>query len=372
MQCSYFDAGLCRSCTELETPYAVQLAAKHERAREALAGHREIEWREPVASAESAFRNKAKMVVTGTSDDPRLGILDRDQHGVDLRHCGLYSARMEALFPLLAEVVGRADLTPYDVGARRGELKYVLVTESPDGEFMVRFVLRSRDRVDALRAEVPHLLRAAPGIAVVSVNLQPEHKAVIEGDEEVVLTERDTLPMVVNGVRLHLRPNSFFQTNTEVAATLYDTARAWADERRPVSVLDLYCGVGGFALHLAARGRRVRGVEISADAVASARRSAAEAGVEAATFEAADATSMPDLDAADLVVVNPPRRGLGPDLAAALDAGRAETVLYSSCHVGSLARDLDSMASWTPVRAQVLDMFPHTGHFEVLTMLVRR
>jgi len=370
VQCSYFDAGRCRSCTELDTAYDVQVRAKEDecRARLAVSTGPGPVWLPTVTSAEAGFRNKAKMVVAGTAAQPTLGILDPRGGGVDLRSCPLYSPAVHALLPLLADFVGTADLTPYDVATRRGELKHLLVTESPDGEFLLRFVLRTSESVLRIRKHLPGLLAAAPGLAVVSVNLQPEHKAVLEGEHEEVLTERGTLPMRLNGLTLHLPPRSFFQTNTPLAAALYRQAAAWADAVAPTSVLDLYCGVGGFALHLAGSGRRVIGVEASAEAVAGARATAEEAGLDA-EFVAGDATAWP-IDA-DLVVVNPPRRGIGPELAERLDASSAQTVVYSSCNATSLAADLAAMPSWRPVEARLLDMFPHTRHYEVVALLTR-
>ncbi|MDO9456419.1 23S rRNA (uracil(747)-C(5))-methyltransferase RlmC [Nocardioides sp.] len=370
MQCGYFDAGLCRSCTHLLTPYVDQLAAKDARARAALDGHPGMAWLPPVASAEAGFRNKAKMVVAGTVEAPTLGILDTDGRGVDLRSCGLYSPTVHALLPALARLVTTAGLTPYDVPSRRGELKHVLVTESPGGELLVRWVLRSTEPLPRLRKHLPALLAEHPEVVVASANLQPEHKAVLEGDEEVLLTERTTLRVEVDGIGLHLGPRSFFQTNTAVAAALYRQAREWADEAAPASVLDLYCGVGGFALHLAAPGRRVHGVEVSEQAVASARTTASELGLVDVTFAAGDATGTAGPDA-DLVVVNPPRRGLGPELCATLEASAATTLVYSSCNATTLARDLAALPSWSPRRARLLDMFPHTDHYEVIVLLDR-
>ncbi len=371
MQCAYYDAAACRSCSELLTPYAVQLATKEAACREVLGEHARrpgLTWLPAVASAEQGFRNKAKMVVTGPVDAPSLGILDPGGSGTDLRWCPLYSPAMHDLLGALADFVTRAGLTPYDVKGRRGELKHLLVTESPDGEFLVRWVLRSTEAVPRIRKHLSALLGAEPRIAVVSVNLQPEHKAVLEGPEETVLTERQTLPMRVNDVVLHLRPRSFFQTNTAVAAALYRQAAQWVDDAAPASVLDLYCGVGGFALHLAAPGRAVAGVEVSDEAVASARLSAQEAGLEA-DFRCGDAAEA-DLDA-DLVVVNPPRRGIGADLAARLEGAAARHLVYSSCNAASLARDLTAMPSWRPVQARLLDMFAHTTHYEVALLLKR-
>lgn len=373
MQCPHYDAARCRSCTLIEQPYAAQLEAKQERCRELLAPFGPVDWLDPVASAESGFRNKAKMAVGGTVDAPTLGILDPGGAGVDLRDCGLYPASLQAALPTVAEFVTLARLVPYDVPARRGELKYVLVTESPDGELMIRFVLRSTEALPRLRKHLPWLLAALPRAAVVSANLLPEHKAVLEGDEEVVLSERSTLRMRVNEVDLHLRPQSFFQTNTDVAAALYRIGREWVDAADPASVWDLYCGVGGFALHVARPGRAVVGIETSAEAVASAEQSRDDLGLADVRFAAGDATAfaLAAGRAPDLVVVNPPRRGIGPALAGWLEDSGVRDVVYSSCNAASLARDLAAMPSLRPRRGRVLDMFPQTGHYEVVVALSR-
>ncbi len=378
MDCSYFAAGICRSCTFLETPYATQLAAKQDRVAAALAGVAPgLTWGSPVASAEAGFRNKAKMVVGATVDAPTLGILGADGRGVDLQGCGLHTPGLTAALPALAAFVTTARLTPYSVPDRTGELKHLIVTESPGGELMVRFVLRSTEALARLRSRLPALLSDLP-IAVASVNLQPEHKAILEGPEEILL-HGETLEMRVNDIALHLRPQSFFQTNTTVAGALYREAAALVDAVAPSSVWDLYCGVGGFGLHVAAPGRSVWGVEVSEQAIESARASAAELGVgDRTAWVAGDATALVTggttgaiSEAPDLVIVNPPRRGIGPALAGWLEASGVPHVVYSSCNADSLARDLATMPSLRPVSARLLDMFPHTGHHEVLVHLAR-
>ena len=375
MQCGYYDSGRCRSCTLIETPYTEQLAGKDARARAAVgptAGV--VDWLEPVASAEAEFRNKAKLVVGGTVEAPTLGILGPDGIGVDLRWCGLHEQPIVSALGHLAAFITTAGLTPYQVSARRGELKYLLVTASPAGELMVRFVLRSTEALPRIRKHLPALRAKLPHLVVASVNLQPTHAAVLEGEQEIVLTAAETLPIKLGEVVLHLRPQSFFQTNTAVAAALYRRAQDWTRDLPVRTVWDLYSGVGGFALHLARPGRTVTGIEISDQAIASARRSATDAGLtDRVRFAVGDSTHFATHtdEVPDLVVVNPPRRGIGADLAHWLERSPVQHVLYSSCNVDSLAKDLAVMGSLRPMRVQVLDMFPQSGHFETLVLLRR-
>ncbi|WP_144719377.1 methyltransferase domain-containing protein [Agrococcus jejuensis] len=368
LDCAYHRAGLCDSCTRIDTGYDAQLARKQAGAEAAVP---EAAWLPPQASAIEAFRNKAKMVAGGTMDAPTLGILDGERRGVDLRACPLHEQPIRDALPHLAELVREARIPPYSVPDRRGELKHVLVTASPDGELMVRFVLRSTEAVPRIRKRLDLLRERIPGLVVASASILPEHKAVVEGDLEVPLTEQQTLTMRLNGVPLALQPGGFFQTNSAVAAALYREAAAWIDDVDPASVADLYCGVGGFAFHAARPGRDVVGVETSAEAIAGAIETAAAIG-SSARFAVGDATAADDTAVdAEVVVVNPPRRGIGA-LAGRLEASAARHVVYSSCNPTTLARDLAAMPSLRPVRARMFDMFPHNDHAEVLVLLTRR
>lgn len=354
-------------------PHERQIADLHAEVDRILSPHiDEGRWAPPFVGAESAFRNKAKLVVGGTKGEPTFGILDADQRGVSLPECGLYEPLLAGSLDRLVPAVAELGLTPFVVPERQGELKHLIVTGSPDGELMVRFVLRSPGQLPRVREGITALRAVVPGVRVVSVNIQPEHKAVLEGEEEIVLTEDATLPMRLDDLTFHLRPRSFFQTNTLVAAGLYRQARQWVTEIDPASVLDLYCGVGGFALTaaLAGRTRRVEGVEVAPDAVLSARRSAAELGLDV-RFSVGDARILTELDH-ELVILNPPRRGIGADLCAAIESARPEHLIYSSCNATSLARDLTALPGYRVTRARLFDMFPQTRHHEVIVLLQRR
>lgn len=381
--CDYFEAGRCRSCALIETPYAIQLRDKEARCREVLSDVPVDAWLPPVLSRDRDFRNKAKLVVGGTSAEITLGILGPDGLGVDLRDCLIQSPGIRAAIPQIATFLEETGLPPYSVPGRVGELKFVHVTESPRGDLMLRFVVRTQQSLDRLRKFLPRLRASLAQAAVVSVNLLPEHKAVLEGErEEMLLGSSLEMHVATAGggddVSLHLLPQSFFQTNTDVAQALYGQAAEWVERVDPASLWDLYCGVGGFALHCArhrsGQARDVLGVELSAAAVASAERSARDAGLPA-RFAAADATAFA-LGAApetipELVIVNPPRRGIGSELAGWLEHSGVQDVIYSSCNPESLRRDLAAMPSYLVREARVFDMFPHTAHLEVAVLLQR-
>ncbi len=375
MHCDAYAQGRCRSCTLLEQAYARQLADKVAHAQEMLAPFGTPSWLEPVASREAGFRNKAKMVVGGTVDKPTLGILDPHGAGVDLSDCPLYPSALAATFPVLSRFISQARLLPYDVPLRRGELKYLLLTLAEhSGELMLRFVLRSTESIARIRKHLPELQTALPQLRVVSANIQAEHKAIVEGDEEILLGPQDALAMQVNGIVLHLQTKSFFQTNTEIAAALYRQVRDWVVRINPPALWDLYCGVGGFALHCADGERAITGIEVSEEAIASACLSRDQLGLAHVQFHAGDATDhalhAPTLP--PLVIVNPPRRGLDKTLCQRLRDSETRWIIYSSCNSQSLARDLRELNEFRLHFARLFDMFPHTAHYEVACLLGRQ
>jgi len=358
----------------MTVPYQQQLDDKVQHCQHLLEGFAGLEFLPAQASAEEGFRNKAKMVVSGTTDNPTIGILDADGHGIDLRNCGVIAPALRFMFPIIERFIRELKLIPYDVPKRKGELKHVILTLSDTGAIMVRWVLRTKKHFVALRNSLPEFVQTLPPGSVVSVNFLPEHKAVLEGQEEIILTRRTTLQFELNGIPMHLRPQGFFQTNTEIAAALYRQAAQWIDEIDPESVWDLYSGVGGFALHCASEGRSVYGIETSSEAVEAAKTSAASLGLNDAHFFAQDATEFA-LNAGwapDAVIVNPPRRGISAQLSTWLNESDVQHIIYSSCNAESLARDLERLDNFTAQFARVMDMFPQTNHYEVIVKLQRK
>lgn len=383
--CQHWNAGRCHSCTNIEVPYGDQLATKTTRVRDQLAdvaGATDIAWLPPVASSPTGFRTNAKLVVGGTRRRPTLGILGRDRRGVDLPDCPIQHSAINRATPGLKRFIRQLNLTPYDVPTKSGELKYVLLTVGVDNALMCRFVLRTRDRVSDIRKALPYLFDLVPHIEVVTANIHPTHEAIVEGPDEIILTTRRTLKMAVGDVQLALGPRSFTQTNTEVAGKLYRQVTEWAvsdnEADHPRSAWDLYCGVGGFALHLAAAGIiPVTGVEVSDQAIASAIQGARQLklGRADAQFIAKDATAwaarQPEESRPDVLVINPPRRGIGSELASWINESGIPRVIYSSCNPKSLAHDLTEMPSYRGLEARVFDMFPHTDHVETVVLMSR-
>ena len=383
--CPHYVAGDCRSCQWLATPYAQQLEQKSQHLRQQLANLdlSQCEWLAPVPSVQQEFRNKAKMVVSGAVERPILGILpdpQQPQSAVDLTDCFLYPQRFRAIFTELKDFIGRAGLVPYNVAKQKGELKHILLTESQQNQrLMLRFVLRSENKLALIQRELAGLLQRLPQLAVVSVNIQPRNAALLEGDKEIFLTEQQTLPENFNQIPLFIRPQGFFQTNPSVAQALYGAAQQWVKELPVQHLWDLFCGVGGFGLHCAQALQQAQpnaeialtGIEISASAIAAATQSAQQLGLRNVAFQSLDAANfaLAQQRRPDLVIVNPPRRGIGSQLAQFLNELRPPFILYSSCNAETMGKDLQTLTCYQLQRVQLFDMFPHTAHYEVLSLL---
>lgn len=389
LSCPHFNAARCRSCEWLDPAQAVDYAAQITQ-KEAELGRllapfaQQAEFLPSRYSAPSQFRNKAKMVVSGSVERPILGILrdpfDPDS-AIDLTDCPLYPAHFADIFALLRQFIGRAGLVPYNIAKKKGELKYILLSESRfNGALMIRFVLKSELKRPLVERELPTLLAKLPQNSVITLNIQPQHAAILEGEQEIFLTENHTIEENFNQIPLFIRPQGFFQTNPDVAAALYAQAQQWTKDL-PVSTLwDLFCGVGGFGLHCAKALQdkngavQLTGIEISAAAIASATRSAEKLGLKNVHFASLDSAQFAlssQENRPDLVIVNPPRRGIGKTLAQFLNEMGAPFLIYSSCNAQSMAKDFAYLSAYRLEKVQLFDMFPHTAHFETLTFLRR-
>lgn len=197
--------------------------------------------------------------------------------------------------------------------------------------------------------------------------------AIMEGETEIYLTDQQALAERFNDVPLWIRPQSFFQTNPTVASRLYATARDWVGQLPVRHMWDLFCGVGGFGLHCATPQMQLTGIEIAPEAIACAKKSAAELGLTRLHFQALDSTQFATAqgETPDLVLVNPPRRGIGKPLYDYLAQMAPRFIIYSSCNAQTMAQDIRHLPNYRIQRVQLFDMFPHTAHYEVLALLRR-
>ena len=380
MQCSYYQQNKCSSCQWIDYPYPTQLEIKQNEILEQLIPFKPLDVKSPFASREAAFRNKAKMAVLGTVEKPVLGIQNADET-VDLCDCPLYTHSMQSILKIVRSYIRKQGLVPYNINKRKGELKFVIINESVSAgehKYMLRFVVKSDKFVQKIRDTYKQLQEKIQNLLVVSINIQPKHAAILEGEQEIVLTHNAFLPMTLNHIPLYIKSKSFFQTNTYIAENLYKTASEWVATLQINSIWDLFCGVGGFGLscvnNAASNGIKLTGIEINSDAIECASKTANTLDFKHLTFKSLDATqyAIATQDIPDLVLLNPPRRGAGKDLMQYLENVKPNYILYSSCNLTSLTEDLTFLSNYQIVKVQLFDMFPHTSHMEILVLLAKK
>lgn len=372
--CGYYNQGICRSCDMITMDYNRQLQEKEKKLRTAL----DITLLPSVNSPEQHFRNKAKFVVTGTIIEPVIGLVGDEtlDKGRELLDCSLHVEKINETLPHLKKFIQLANLVPYSIAERKGELKGIILFHSPStGETYLRFVLRSKEPIDRIRKHKDFLLSVFPHIKCLSVNIQPVPHALLEGEEEIFITEKIHILHRAGHVELKLDPRAFVQTNQTVATKLYQTAAEWIKEQKPERFMELFCGQGAFSFFAAPSIKEGRGIEINADAVATANETAQRSKLTQLSFKSADAASVTkEVEAyqPDLMLVNPPRRGLGKAISI-FETFRPETLIYSSCNHETLADDLRILSKdYEALKAQIFDMFPHTSHFETLVLLKKK
>lgn len=225
--------------------------------------------------------------------------------------------------------------------------------------------------------ELVRRIRAAcPETAGVMLNVNTQDTNVVLGEAYRTLWGADALTDTLCGLSFRLSAPAFYQANREQAERLYEKAAEFAGLTGTETVLDLYCGVGTITLILAQCAARVIGAEIVSEAIEDARENARINGIANAEFFCGDAGDIArkleeERLRPDVVVADPPRKGLGEDVVPTIAAMKPERVVYVSCDPGTLARDVKRFAAcgYRAVRAAAVDMFPRTRHVETVVLL---
>ena len=375
MHCEHFESQRCRSCSQLDRTYSATLAHKQHVLNRLFPETRILPFvpcREVVGS-----RIRAKLAVTGILDEPQIGFFDDQQTLIAVDDCPLHHSLINEFTQRLPSIIRETRLIPYDMLSDRGELKFVVLTCSPTHQqLLVQFVLRSREAVDRVRSLWKRMGDAEKqSIAVMSVNIQPVRSSTITGTEEIPISEPTRLPIRFGDTELLFGPQSFLQTNFEIAAALYAAAGRILQEHAAENVLDLYCGVGAFSLAACRHARFVFGIDISRNAIACATEAAQRNNRHNAQFlcRSLDQFTAAELASQnfDTIVCNPPRRGLDTASVTLIQTLTPRHIVYSSCNSVTLQRDVQLLAvNYQIDHLQPFDMFPFTHHFEVLALLL--
>jgi 23S rRNA (uracil1939-C5)-methyltransferase len=374
--------GRCGGCIWQHLAYPAQLAAKHQRVVLALATVPAVA-DGTVAVAEvrpspaiTGYRNKGKYVVGRAADHVVLGAYAPRSHDVvDTLGCQIVAPVIDEVATWLRGAIEAAGLVPYDERARSGELRYVIIREAA-GDVLVALVVAPRTPRNKLE-QVANALSRHPALrGLVAIENDRRDGAILpSGSSAQVLHGHGFVVEDLAGARLEVGAGEFLQVNRLQALAMYRRVVELAEVTDKTQAVDLFAGVGGIGLHLARAGAAVVAVEIDRDAVAALRRAAREAGLPltAIAGDAADVrgqlTSLPDV-----VVVNPPRKGLSDQARALVAEWAPPTIVYVSCGPESLARDLTALATrgYAPDAIEPFDLMPGTPQIETVVRLRRR
>jgi len=374
----------CPGCPLMGTDYPEQLRAKRTRvARELEAAlPREALPRvaPPVGSPRTeGYRAGAKLALGRAGPRVAVGIYRRGTHRVvDIPACPVHDPRINRAARALRELLRQAPglVSPGPGGS--GWLRYAAFEVSrARGTVRITLVTRTDEARGTLGARAARLWERVPEASGVVWNVNPSEGNEIFGPGWRLLRGGGELVERFGEVEVRASPGVFLQANREQAARAYREAVSLVSPRPGDDALDLYCGVGPVALHLAPRVRRVVGIEVSPAAVEDAAASARALGLGNASFRAGPAEAglaalMAEGFRPRLVSLNPPRKGADPGVIRAIRAASPREIAYLSCNPGTLARDLAALCEGGRFRVGAVvpfDFLPHTDHVEVLAVL---
>ena len=364
----------CGGCSCRHMRYEATLEAKRRQVADCFQriGHLTVEV-PPVFGMDdpSHYRNKTALPVGGTAENPAIGFFAPRSHRIiPAEDCPNAMPPTAELCRALQSWIRETHAAPYDEERHSGLIRHLVVRVSRTGEALA-CVVANADRLPHEKELAERLLRA--GAAGVVLNSNRARTNVILGDSYRTLAGSGTMTDTLCGLRFTVSPGAFFQVNPAQTERLYRTALDFADLRPSDTLCDVYCGAGTITLMMARHCRQALGIEVVPQAVENARENARVNGIRNAEFRCGKAEELlPQLVRGglrpDVLVVDPPRKGLDPAVIPALDEAAPRRLVYVSCNPATLARDAALLADrgWHVDRVQPVDMFCWTSGVEIV------
>ena len=379
-------AGRCGGCTIQHLTYERQLAYKEKKVRDCLVriggvDADEVEWL-PIIGMEDPwqYRNKAQFPVRMQRDNegrpyPAAGFYAGRTHNiVPVTDCAIQHPCMKGILETVLTWMREQNVPAYDESSHTGLVRHIYIRRAyHTGQIMVCFVINSRGISSLLQETLLQKLTGILGMTGIFLNSNTDRTNVILGKEMKLLWGQAYIEDRVGDIRYHISPQSFYQVNPEQTEKLYQTALEFAGLSGEETVWDLYCGIGTISLFLAQRARKVYGVEIVPEAVQNAKENARLNGIVNAEFFCGAAEEVvPRLAGqADVVVVDPPRKGCDGVLLDTIAGMGPERIVYVSCDPGTLARDVKKLGEmgYGVKKVRAVDMFGQGGNVETVCLL---
>ena len=362
----------CGGCTGRHMAYAATLEAKRRQVADCFRriGHIDIDV-PPVLGMDdpSAYRNKTALPVGGTADHPQLGFFAPRSHAlIPIDRCPNAMPPSDTLCHAFLDWMQAHHIPPYMEETHRGLIRHLVIRVTRQGRAMVTVVVNG--------ASLPHEQELADALFPLGVdslifNENRERTNVILGRRVRTTRGADTLTDTLCELTFDLSPAAFFQVNPTQTERLYQTALDFAELRPEDTLCDVYCGAGTITLMMTKHCREALGIEVVPQAIENARQNAQRNGIANVDFRVGAAEEvLPRLvDSGlrpDVIVVDPPRKGLDPAVIAAMAAATPRRIVYVSCNVATQARDAALLrdAGYTLEKVQPVDMFCWTSGVE--------
>ena len=375
-------AKLCGGCDFWHMDYAEETRLKAERVKNCLnrlGGEALTEM--PILAAPDCYgyRNKAQYPVAAKKGRAYAGFFRAGTHDVvENKRCLILPEETDAVKDAVMDYVNQYRVSVYDEGSHTGLLRHIYVRRGAvSKQILVCLVCNGEKlpKVDALLAR----LQRIPGFTTLVLSVNTRKGNAVLGEKFVTLYGPGYIEDTLCGLNFRLSPRSFYQVNHHQAQRLYEAAISLAGITKQDTVLDLYCGVGTITLAMASAAGKVIGVEVIPQAVEDARDNARRNGIDNAEFFCGDAGQAAlALEAQgvhpDVVVVDPPRKGLNADTIEALHRMAPRRIVYVSCDPATLARDvaLLKQRGYALRSVTAADLFPRCAHVETVALLSRK
>lgn len=386
--CEHF--GICGGCRWQPLPYDMQLKAKQQQVWDQLVriGHLEIPDISPILPSDKTkyYRNKLEFTFSNkrwiyNNEDPD-SLTDEERLGLgfhvgkffdkvlDIKHCSLQPDPSNEIRLFIREYAVTHNLEFYNIRENTGFLRNIIIRNNQVGDVMltVCFAYDDQDKIvpmlDAIAAEFPQIKSLH---YVINEKLNDS----ISDLDCILYKGENAIWETMGKLKFKIGPKSFYQTNSEQAYKLYSVAKEFAALTGNEVVYDLYTGTGTIAQFISDKASKVIGIEYVKEAIEDARINAEANGITNCTFFDGD---MKDILTADFIkehgkpevmIIDPPRAGMHPDVVKVIMEAAPERIVYVSCNPASQARDLAMMSPMYEITAvQPVDMFPHTMHVE--------
>ena len=378
--CPHF--GKCGGCDYMHMDYELESRLKRQRVADALKRIGGVD-PEPMdilaAPTDAGYRNKAQFPVAMAEGKPAAGFFRARSHDlIPVTHCHIQPTEAEVISTAVIRWMDRYHILPYDESTGKGYIRHIFLRKGEvSGQVMV-CIIANTQRLPKGKQLVETILEVLPSVTTVLHNVNTRSGNVILGDTYHTLYGSGYIEDTLCGLTFRLSPASFYQVNHHQAQVLYKKAIGLADLHGTETVLDLYCGTGTITLAMAASAGQVIGVEVVPEAIEDAKENAIRNGIHNARFFCADAGEAAKRLAAEgvrphVITVDPPRKGLSPDVIDAMAEMAPERIVYVSCDPATLARDVKLLGEkgYRFDSACAVDLFPRTKHVESICLLTR-